>query len=241
MLSDHDWLSFLWDIGFSSVKFGPCLPSPDPSRRTSPIEDIEETFNPSRPSVSPDDSVLLPAHDGKVVDYLDVALKALTLHTEARTSFITYASSLLPSSCLMNLTGQKRFYFHINPPFLQKPTSKNENGWETLSKLSWGTASLRYWLRDLRKHKFVALRFISQKSYEKTAQMIISPSPNVVTRVFMLFRGVRPEDVAIWKPAVARAEDSATYWTEVVGVNAVGASDPKLFRVLEWGGMEIES
>jgi ubiquitin C len=108
-------------------------------------------------------------------------------------------------------------------------------------KLSWGTAALRYWLPDLRKHEFVALRFISQKSYEKAAQMIISPTPNVVTRVFMLFRGVRSDDVALWAPAVARVKDGATYWTEVVGVDAVRASDPKLFRVLEWGGMEVES
>jgi hypothetical protein len=50
-----------------------------------------ETFDPSRPSVSPDDSVLLPV--GKVPGYLDAALKALALHTEARTSFITYAPS----------------------------------------------------------------------------------------------------------------------------------------------------
>jgi len=51
-----------------------------------------ETFDPSRPSVSPGDSILLPI--GKVPGYLDAALKALALHTEARTSFITYASSL---------------------------------------------------------------------------------------------------------------------------------------------------
>jgi hypothetical protein len=51
-----------------------------------------EAFDPSRPSVSPSDSILLPI--GKVPGYLDAALKALALHTEARTSFITYAPSL---------------------------------------------------------------------------------------------------------------------------------------------------
>ena len=46
-----------------------------------------ETFDPARPSMNPSDSVLLPI--SKVPGYLDEALKALALHTEARTSFIT--------------------------------------------------------------------------------------------------------------------------------------------------------
>jgi hypothetical protein len=72
--------------------------------------------------------------------------------------------------------------------------------------------------------------------------MRISPAPDVVTRVFMLFRGVCAEDVGLWAPAAARAtaEDGATFWTKVVGVDSVRASDHTLFRVLEWGGMDVE-
>jgi len=149
------------------------------------VEDIE-TFDPSRPSVSPEDSILLPI--GEVPGYLDATLKALALHTEARTSFITY------------------------------------------------------WLPDLLKHQYVALRFLAQASYEKAAQMRVSPAPDVVTRVFMLFRGVDPRDLGHWTQAAARAttEDGATLWARVVGVDAVRGSDRGLFRVLEWGGMEIE-
>jgi hypothetical protein len=55
------------------------------------IEDMPETFDPSRPSLSPDNSVVLPIDE--VLCYLDLALQALTLDTEARTSFITYVSS----------------------------------------------------------------------------------------------------------------------------------------------------
>jgi hypothetical protein len=101
-------------------------------------------------------------------------------------------------------------------------------------RLSWGTAALRYWLPDLLKHEFIALRFISQKSYEKAAQMSISPEPDIVTRVFMLFRGVRSEDVSHWGPAVTRAEDGRTNRTKVVGVDAVRAYNLELFLVLEW-------
>jgi hypothetical protein len=100
----------------------------------------------------------------------------------------------------------------------------------------------RYWLPSLLKHEYVALRFVAQAAYEEAAKMRISPTPDVVTRVFMLFRGVRRDDVGFWTPAAVRAtaEDSATFWTEVVGVDTVRAFDRTLFRVLEWGGMEVE-
>ena len=72
--------------------------------------------------------------------------------------------------------------------------------------------------------------------------MRVSPAPDVVTRVFMLFRGVRSDNVGVWALAAARAtaEDGATFWTKVVGVDAVRASNRTLFRVLEWGGIEVE-
>ncbi|KAF8495735.1 hypothetical protein F5888DRAFT_1794849 [Russula emetica] len=143
------------------------LITPDASRATTPVEDTE-MFDPSRPSLSPGNSILLPI--GKIPGYLDAALKGFTLHTEARTSFITY------------------------------------------------------WLPSLLKHEYIALHFIAQSSYEKAAQMCISPTPDVVTRVFMLFR----------------RRDVLGIWLNVVGVDAVCASDRMLFRVLEWGGMELE-
>jgi len=69
-----------------------------------------ETFDPSRPSVNPGDSILLPID--KVPGYLDAALKALALHTEARTSFITYAYSTShhPTS---NFIGRIPLFFHF--------------------------------------------------------------------------------------------------------------------------------
>ncbi|KAF8264814.1 hypothetical protein EI94DRAFT_1737575 [Lactarius quietus] len=159
--------------------------TPGPSRASTPIANTE-TFDPARPSMNPGDSVLLPI--SMVPGYLDVALKALALHTEARTSFITF------------------------------------------------------WLPDMLKHEYVALRFIAQDAYERAAPMRIAPAPDVVTRVFMLFRGVPAGDLGLWEAASSRAEgaDGATFWADVVGVNAVRAADRGLFRVLEWGGMEVQ-
>jgi hypothetical protein len=72
--------------------------------------------------------------------------------------------------------------------------------------------------------------------------MVVSPTPDVVTRVFMLFRGVASADVQLWKSASALTSvvDDAASWTQVVGVDAARAHDVRLFRVLEWGGMEIK-
>ncbi|KAH9175574.1 hypothetical protein EDB89DRAFT_1945346 [Lactarius sanguifluus] len=161
--------------------------TPGASRATTPIADID-TFDPARPSLNPGDSVLLST--SKVPGYLDVALKALMLHTEARTSFITY------------------------------------------------------WLPDMLKHEYVALRFVAQDAYERAAPMRIAPAPDVVTRVFMLFRGVPVGDLGLWEAARARAAgtvmDGARSWADVVGVDTMRAADSGLFRVLEWGGMEVQ-
>lgn len=70
----------------------PILPvSPPVSRPSSPkLESSDKQdmlFNPQTSDVNPGDSVLLPID--VIPTYLDRALKALDLHVEARTSFIT--------------------------------------------------------------------------------------------------------------------------------------------------------
>jgi hypothetical protein len=74
------------------LSVSPHVITPDVSRTSTPVGNAE-TFDPSRPSVTPGNSILLPI--GKIPGYLDAALKALALHTEARTSFITSVSILL--------------------------------------------------------------------------------------------------------------------------------------------------
>jgi hypothetical protein len=95
----------------------------------------------------------------------------------------------------------------------------------------------------LLNHEYIALRFLPQTSYEQAAQMRITPTPDVVTRVFMLFRGVPRGDLGLWEQAAARAtgeDDGATFWARVVGVDLARASDRSSFCVLEWGGMEVK-
>ncbi|KAG1742153.1 hypothetical protein EDB19DRAFT_1907619 [Suillus lakei] len=150
-----------------------------PASKPQPVD----TFIPTASSLGDTDSVVIPVD--KVASYLDKSLKALGLHTEARTSFITY------------------------------------------------------WLPYILKHEYIALRFVPQSAYERAASLNISPQPDVVTRVFMLFRGISEEHLENWSNAQMQAEKDVTWWVDVVGVDPARAGDVALFRVLEWGGMEV--
>ncbi|KAJ7092302.1 hypothetical protein B0H15DRAFT_833419 [Mycena belliarum] len=141
-----------------------------------------QTFSPLACTLTPTDSVLLAV--GDITPYLDKILIALGLHTEARTSFITY------------------------------------------------------WLPSFLKHTHVALRFVPQAAYERAAALEITPAPAIVTRVFMLFRGIADEERGLWSDAKPAADD-VNRWAGVVGVDIDRALDVSLFRVLEWGGMEV--
>lgn len=72
----------------TSLKSLGILKTPPTSRATSPVRPVAlPIFEPGTAEVLPSESVLLPAQ--KTTSYLDDALTALGLHTEARTSFIT--------------------------------------------------------------------------------------------------------------------------------------------------------
>ena len=97
---------------------------------------------------------------------------------------------------------------------------------------------ITYWLPKLAKKSFVALRFLPQAAYQRAATLEVQPAPDVVTRVFMLFRGVSAEDAEGPTWSAARARVGEVDWVNVVGVES-GAWDESRFRVLEWGAMEV--
>lgn len=101
---------------------------------------------------------------------------------------------------------------------------------KTLEELSLNvqarTDFITYWLPSLNKHKYIALRFLPQHEYETAAPLTIEPKPDVVTRVFMLFKGVEGDDLAAWK------RENSVDWKDVIGFTAA-AEDEKIFRVLE--------
>ncbi|KAF9059741.1 hypothetical protein BDP27DRAFT_1453066 [Rhodocollybia butyracea] len=163
-------------------------PSPPDSPCSREQQSESERFDPISSDLSDNDNVSVVLPLSRITPYLDAALKVLGLHTEARTSFITY------------------------------------------------------WLPSFNKHTHIALRFVSQHLYERAAPLNVLPKPDVVVRVFILFKGVPELDVegGIWGNATAREADGAERWRDVVGLDARDKlSDTLLFRVLEWGGMEV--
>ncbi|KAJ6459121.1 hypothetical protein C8R47DRAFT_994807 [Mycena vitilis] len=158
------------------------IPMSPPASPVATHSSIAGSFSPLSSDLSPADSVLIQVRD--ITPYLDKVLLGLGLHTEARTSFITY------------------------------------------------------WLPSFLKHTRVALRFVPQAAYETAATLDISPAPDVVTRVFMLFKGISDDAAGEWVGAPSR-DDDAERWRGVVGVDIGRASDAALLRVLEWGGMEV--
>ena len=95
---------------------------------------------------------------------------------------------------------------------------------------------ITYWLPALAKHPFVALRFLPQPVYERAAELLVHPTPDIVTRVMMLFCGVPAADVEMWNAARDRIGD--VNWAALVGVR-LEAADEGRFRVLEWGAIEV--
>lgn len=96
----------------------------------------------------------------------------------------------------------------------------------------------RFWLPHFLEHTYIALRFIPQRDFERRAPLRITPKPDIINRVFMVFKGVSSETVSEWSASRLRGEKDVSWWTDEVGVELEKALDPSLYRVLEWGGME---
>lgn len=101
----------------------------------------------------------------------------------------------------------------------------------------------RYWLPSILKHEYIALRFLPQQIYENAARLDVQPKPDVVVRIFMLFRGVKALDLpSKWTSSIERkveSESTEGFWRSVVGVDTAKMQDSTLLRVIEWGGMEV--
>ena len=88
------------------------------------------------------------------------------------------------------------------------------------------------------KYQHVALRFLPQESFEAAAPMEATPRPDVVTRIFMVARGLDNEEAQRkeWAEASLRASQPVEFWQRIVGMPLERALNSTVFRVLEWGG-----
>ncbi|KAG9011777.1 hypothetical protein FRB90_007077 [Tulasnella sp. 427] len=87
------------------------------------------------------------------------------------------------------------------------------------------TDFITYWLPRFLQYKYIALRFVSQDAYEKAATLDITPKPDIVTRVFMLFQGIPEADLSAWTEATTRGTEDAGFWRAVVGTDPVKQQD----------------
>jgi len=55
----------------------------------------------------------------------------------------------------------------------------------------------------------------------------------------MLFQGVDSEDIGRWSKAQLKASEDVAFWVKIMGVDVGRTLDKHLFRVIEWGGMEV--
>ncbi|KAK0470987.1 hypothetical protein IW261DRAFT_1513918 [Armillaria novae-zelandiae] len=101
------------------------------------------------------------------------------------------------------------------------------------------TSFITFWLPFILKHNYVAVNFLPQASYDKAAPLDVKPKPDIVIRVFMLFKRVCEDELDEWEGALSRASEDTEFWKDIVGADTKGMKDEKLFRVLEWGGMEV--
>ncbi|KAG8777470.1 hypothetical protein FRB91_001761 [Serendipita sp. 411] len=166
--------------------------SPPSSRPVTPINADHdpgvEVLDPMGLAIDPKNSVLVSL--AMLPTYLDTTMRTLGLHTEARTSFITY------------------------------------------------------WLPNMHRYSHIALRFLSQAAYEKSAPLNIIPQPTEMMRVIMVWKGVKETDAfegGPWKDAMNRFQKMPVgEWKQIVGVSGTNLREcGEGLRVLEWGGMQV--
>ncbi|BGP43999.1 hypothetical protein JCM10450v2_008215 [Rhodotorula kratochvilovae] len=175
------------------------------------------------------------APDGSLVE-LSSGLELKYLFWEAtttgRTSSLTPEPSFHPSSPSLDRSNGVLLPF---PSFLAHLDA-------VLARLSLHTAArndfLTYWMahftRIRDKGQQIAFRFVPQAEFARAAQLGVAPRPDVVTRVFLLFKGV---DEGAASAGWRNAEEID--WMREVGIKEEKVRDEALFRVLEWGGMEV--
>lgn len=82
------------------------------------------------------------------------------------------------------------------------------------------TDFVTYWLPALENNKYSLVQFLSAQEYDRYASMTISPKPDCVNRLFMIFQGVNAP-VKTGSPALPQL-------------------DRRGFTVIEWGGTNLD-
>jgi hypothetical protein len=77
--------------------------------------------------------------------------------------------------------------------------------------------------------------------YTAIAPLDITPPPESVTRILLLYKGLQQADLdeQTWLHAQRRARGDVGFWREIVGIQEEFEADLDKSRVVEWAAMEI--
>ncbi|KAF9265414.1 hypothetical protein L218DRAFT_956998 [Marasmius fiardii PR-910] len=88
-------------------------------------------------------------------------------------------------------------------------------------------------------HKNIAYRFLSPSKIAAAVDITVSCDPCLFTRLFLIWRGVSDDEVAMFAERNASEKEAHSFnWREIVGW-AEESKDPQMFRVLETSVLEI--
>ncbi|KAI9632755.1 uncharacterized protein MKK02DRAFT_41065 [Dioszegia hungarica] len=102
------------------------------------------------------------------------------------------------------------------------------------------TSMITSWLPSLMRHKNIAYRLLSPAQLEPSISLRIIPPPEVLVRIFVLFRGVPDAEVGEWHDRGLLHAEAGLDWKDAIGWD-VNVGDESKFRVIEYAFMEVHN
>nr|XP_019050516.1 hypothetical protein I302_00951 [Kwoniella bestiolae CBS 10118]OCF29446.1 hypothetical protein I302_00951 [Kwoniella bestiolae CBS 10118] len=100
------------------------------------------------------------------------------------------------------------------------------------------TAMITSWLPGLTRHKNIAYRILNRSQLDPCSTLTIIPPPSVMLRIFVLFKGIPDSEMKDWENAGVLHAEMGLDWRDSVGWTP-DLQDESLFRVIEYGAMEV--
>jgi hypothetical protein len=91
---------------------------------------------------------------------------------------------------------------------------------------------ITYWLHQLHRKKYVTIQFLEQEVYENYAILNISPKPDKIWRIFMIFKNIDTFN-----------NDCKLNFNDINNINENSKINIEKydFSVVEWGGLNLLS
>ncbi|EIW66433.1 hypothetical protein TREMEDRAFT_65285 [Tremella mesenterica DSM 1558] len=100
------------------------------------------------------------------------------------------------------------------------------------------TAMIISWLPGITRHKNIAYKILGNDAMSPSSQLNIIPPPDVLIRIFILFKGIPDGEMKSWQDAGIVQAEMGLDWRGIVGYNE-HLYDENKFRVFEYGAMEV--